>query len=226
MSKINELEIYAPIDGFPNYLVTSKGRVLSLKDRHCNNRILELKQRKNKRNGYMQVDLHKDGKKRTMRVHRLVAKAFIPNPENKPEVNHIDEDKTNNHVFNLEWMTGKENVNHGTCIERMRKTNSDGRMKGNNNPMYGKKHTEQSKQKMKLKRRNYIGDKSPRAKAIIGFKINGCDIKFYKYMKESEKDGFSPDCIRLCCKGKQKNHKDYEWYYADEYLKNGDGNNE
>lgn len=53
-----------------------------------------------------------DGRGRTEIVHRLVAKMFIPNPDNKPEVNHIDGDKTNNHVTNLEWVTGWENVAH------------------------------------------------------------------------------------------------------------------
>lgn len=62
--------------------------------------------------GYMNVMLRKDGKQKQHKVHRLVAQAFIPNPQGKEQVNHIDGDKTNNAVWNLEWVTPKENVNH------------------------------------------------------------------------------------------------------------------
>ena len=68
--------------------------------------------------GYLGVNLYKNNVSYTKTIHRLVAQAFIPNPENKPEVNHIDEDKTNNMISNLEWVTSKENVNHGTRNER------------------------------------------------------------------------------------------------------------
>lgn len=64
--------------------------------------------------GYLSVGLCKNGKQSTIRVHRLVAKTFIPNPENKRTVNHIDENKLNNNVENLEWATDKENCNHGS----------------------------------------------------------------------------------------------------------------
>ncbi len=63
--------------------------------------------------GYKQVKLHKNGKKYYRRVHRLVAEAFIPNDNNLPQVNHIDGDKTNNTVQNLEWTTNKKNTQHG-----------------------------------------------------------------------------------------------------------------
>ena len=63
-------------------------------------------------NGYISVDLHQDGIKRSFRVHRLVAEAFIPNPESKKEVNHIDGNKDNNAVSNLEWTTHQENMSH------------------------------------------------------------------------------------------------------------------
>ena len=69
-----------------------------------------LKQKQNY--GYMYVALQIDGKAHQRRVHRLVALAFIPNPDNKSEVNHIDGNKANNHISNLEWCTPSENLKH------------------------------------------------------------------------------------------------------------------
>lgn len=62
---------------------------------------------------YKRVILRVDGKAYSRYIHRLVAEAYIPNPENKPQVNHIDGDRENNHVDNLEWVTPKENHKHG-----------------------------------------------------------------------------------------------------------------
>jgi hypothetical protein len=70
--------------------------------------------------GYLQVSLHNiNGKNKTAKVHRLVCEAFYDNPKNKPEVNHINENKLDNRACNLEWVTTKENCNHGTHNERM-----------------------------------------------------------------------------------------------------------
>lgn len=74
--------------------------------------------------GYLQVGLSINSKGKKFSVHRLVAQAFIKNPNNKLEVNHKDEDKTNNRVDNLEWVTSKENSNWGTGIERSAKNRS------------------------------------------------------------------------------------------------------
>lgn len=74
--------------------------------------------------GYLIVALSKNGKGKMHQVHRLVAEAFIPNPNNLPEVRHINEDKTDNRVENLEWCDSKYNNNYGSHTARMRKTSS------------------------------------------------------------------------------------------------------
>ena len=123
-----ENEIWRPVEGYLGlYEVSSCGRIRSLERMKwcglhggCYIAVPEkiLKTRKS-RNGYTCVNLYKDGKMKTHKVHRLVSVAFIPNPNNLPEVNHKDEDKENNHVDNLEWCTPKYNVNYGTGTERM-----------------------------------------------------------------------------------------------------------
>ena len=100
------------------YAVSSCGKVWS----YTNN--IFLTPRHQRKTGYDRVHLVKDGKIREFLVHRLVAEAFIPNPENKPQVNHLDENKTNNHVENLEWATRQENINYGTHNIRAAKANS------------------------------------------------------------------------------------------------------
>lgn len=74
--------------------------------------------------GYLKVNLCKNNIVSSKTIHRLVAESFIPNLENKSQVNHIDENKTNNMVSNLEWMTANENINHGTRNKRSSKTKS------------------------------------------------------------------------------------------------------
>jgi hypothetical protein len=101
-------ETWKDIVGYENlYQISNYGRIKSLLWKV--EKFLALI---NHTNGYKQVNLSKDGNIKKGYVHRLVAEAFIPNPENKPEINHIDGDKSNNNVSNLEWVTRKENVKH------------------------------------------------------------------------------------------------------------------
>lgn len=74
--------------------------------------------------GYSQVCINIGGKKKSIMIHRLVAKAFIPNPLNKPQVNHIDGNKLNNKVENLEWVTGKENMKHALDLGIFKRYNN------------------------------------------------------------------------------------------------------
>lgn len=104
------MEIWRDIRGFEGiYQISNKGRLKSFKDKK-DGRILS---NKNSKGGYLSAVLcYKNRPTRSDKIHRLVAEAFIPNPGNKPEVNHIDGDKQNNHVENLEWVSRKENARH------------------------------------------------------------------------------------------------------------------
>ena len=106
-------EVWKTIEDFPSYEVSSQGRVRSWVNSRGNRQnephIIHQQPRKS---GYVKVELWKNGKGYTKDVHRLVALEFIPNPNNKPDVNHIDGCKSNNAVTNLEWCTKEENMKH------------------------------------------------------------------------------------------------------------------
>lgn len=105
-------EIWKDISGYEGlYQVSNLGRVKSLGNR-SNHKKPMIKSLQN-RNGYYSITLYKNSKTKTTGVHRLVAEAFIPNPDNLPEVNHKDENKLNNRVDNLEWCNKKYNINYG-----------------------------------------------------------------------------------------------------------------
>lgn len=99
---------FIEVQGYPGYYINNKGKVISTK----NNTVRELKSYKDT-NGYLNIRLiNSNGKRTHSLVHRLVAIAFIHNPEDKPEVNHIDGNKTNNEASNLEWVSRSENLIH------------------------------------------------------------------------------------------------------------------
>ena len=115
-------EEWRDIEGYEGlYQVSNLGRVRSLNCRGHKGCIGILTPRLDGK-GYEMVALYKEGKARNTKVHRLVAQAFIPNPNNYPQVNHKDEDKTNNNVDNLEWCTNEYNHNYGTRNERVAKS--------------------------------------------------------------------------------------------------------
>ena len=110
---------------YEGYEVSNFGRVRSL-NYNRTNKIRELKSYTNKF-GYLRTYLRKDNVTKYIFVHRLVANVFIPNPLNLSQVNHKDENKTNNNVENLEWCTCTYNINYGSRNEKSAKTNTNGK---------------------------------------------------------------------------------------------------
>ena len=94
------------------YAVTSCGKVWSYQSKKFLKPMVAT-------NGYFYVNLYKEGQHKHYNIHRLVATAYLPNPENLPQVNHKDECKTNNCLQNLEWCDAKYNINYGNCIEKI-----------------------------------------------------------------------------------------------------------
>ena len=153
-------EEWRSIEGYEGqYEVSSYGRVRSL-DMYVKSCYGSYRLRKGKilspgirPDGYLVVSL----KYKMFRVHRLVAQAFIPNPDNLPQVNHKDEDKSNNRVDNLEWCDSKYNNNYGTARIRAKETAiKNGYFTGLSKKEYMKKYNQDNKDKIKEYRKEYF----------------------------------------------------------------------
>lgn len=132
----DNLETWKDIPGYETYYQASTlGRIKSLSRKSARGFLLKEKIIKGSPNtdGYLQLRLYKEGVKTVYRVHRLIALTFIPNTENKPRINHRDNDRTNNMLINLEWATHQEDIDH-KC-----KQNRQNRWKTHKHPMLGKK---------------------------------------------------------------------------------------
>ena len=173
---------------YEGYKVSNLGRILSLDYNHTGKPGL-MTPRKRK-NGYFQVKLWKNGEKKYCLVHRLVAETFLENPENLPQVNHIDEDKTNNFVFlnedgtvnkkksNLEWKNHRDNCNHGTRNERSAKA---------------------------------------RSKTVLQLSLSGELIREWESTRECGRNGFDHGAVVKCCRGEISHYKGFLWMYYDDY---------
>lgn len=210
---MNENEIFVDIEGYEGlYQVSNLGRVKSLNYNHTNQeKIIKFGENKD---GYLLVSLCKNGKSKTCKVHRLVANAFLENLNNLPQVNHIDENKTNNIVSNLEWCDAKYNNTYGTCQQR-RLMNIDYKTRTANTDWKS------------------IGDKNSKklinrkdlSKQVYQYDLNDKLIKIWKSTAECGRNGFNFGNIAACCRNcylrKGNNvYKNFIWSY--EEIKKGE----
>ena len=176
-------EIWRPIAGFEGlYEVSSTGQV-----RNHRGKLLRPGP---DHNGYLKCVLCKKGKRKTIYIHRLVAEAFIPNPMCLKQVNHMDEDKSNNNVENLEWCDAKYNVNYGSAQEKRVKTNViNGRFKytghrpGKYHKEYDDEYRNRNREKLNERAREYY--RRNREKRLEYYKENKeKKLEYYKENKE------------------------------------------
>ena len=195
---MNEIWRTVIYDGivYDDYQVSNLGRILSLN--YKNTGRAELMTLVDDGDGYLTVQLSKNRKRKTCKVHRLVAQTFLPNPENKPEVNHKIEGnegkKINMVIFNedgsidkektsIEWVTRKENNNYGTHNERMAKTKTNGK----------------------------------KSKRVLQLTKSGDLIREWPSTRECGRNGFDQGAVADCCRGERKSHKGFRFMYYDDY---------
>ena len=184
------IEIFKDIKDLEGkYQVSNFGQILSLNYHQTGkSKLLCLTEDKD---GYLRVGFWKNGKSKMFYVHRLVAEAFLPNPDNKPQINHKiegDEGKKINMVFfnedgtvdeeksTIEWVTAKENNNYGTRTKRLAKAQS---------------------------------------KPVLQFTLDGKFVREWESFSDCEKNGFCASHICKCCQGKRKTHKGFRWKYKE-----------
>ena len=178
------------------YKVSNLGRILSLN--YKNTGKPDLMTLSDNGDGYFKVGLSKNGKTKTCKVHRLVAETFLPNPENKPCINHKiegDEGKSMNFVFfnedgtidkeksTIEWVTYEENINYATRNERSAKANTNG----------------------------------IRSKPVLQLSLSGELIREWPSLSECDRNGFNQGAVSRCCNGKLPHYKGFRFMFADDY---------
>lgn len=185
------------------YQVSNLGRVRSMN--YKNTGTIQLLKLNVVKSGYVTVGLYKDEKYSKFFVHRLVATAFILNPQSLPEINHKDFNKTNNSINNLEWISRKGNVKHSYEADeersRQRRNKQSKIMKdkytGNKNPMHGKTY-----------------DENPRARSIICIET----LQVFTTIKEA-KEWLGKGNISSSLKDESKTAGGYHWMYYEDWLK-------
>lgn len=199
-------EVWKSIPGYEDcYEASSHGRIRSItrivdngedKRKKILGRIIKLQHASN---GYIQVSLSKNGKVKIFRVHRLVALTFIENSNNFSDVNHINEDKTDNRVENLEWVSHQQNTVHGT---RNARTVAHRNQTGSRNGMFGR-----------------TGSKSPVARAVVQLDMKGNVVAVFGSVKEAASAiGRTAMSITNAIVGRTSHCNGFKWQYKSSFT--------
>jgi len=188
-------EEWKPMPGFEGYyLISNRGNVWSVRT----SKLLKIK---TTNAGYARVTPCVNGYRKECAVHRLVALAFIPNPENKPTVNHKNENKLDNRVENLEWATNAEQNVYGTRIERVR-ASTDYKNRGIDYAAVAAKH-------------DYSQINKNQMKSILQFTKGGIFIAQYAGLALAARTlNINQGHLCECLQGRRKSCGGYQWKYA------------
>lgn len=194
-----EQEIWKPIKGYEGfYEVSNYGRVKSVKRIICSGKSYGKHKyggiilKPGNRGGYLCVTLCKERRLSYFSVHRLVAETFIPNPDNNPEIDHINTIKNDNRVNNLRWVTKVENARNANTIKNKKNNHNNGSHK-------------------------LIGELNKMSKPIIAISVKDGSILRFACLKDAYREGFNLGHISECANGVRANHKGYQWFFEKEY---------
>ena len=205
-------ELFRDISGYEGlYQISNLGNVRSFKAVSKGGNLKAVY-----RKGYATVTLVKCGVSRVCSIHRLVAQAFIPNPYNLPYINHIDGNKSNNDISNLEWCTHLENMRHAfdTGLVKRKPLTDEQKIKVSNATKEAMNRPE-VKEKMKQLAKEKVGVKSARHKKVINLDTG----KTFISVREASKFyGIHESNLASCCRGERPIAGGYHWEYVKEVV--------
>lgn len=190
-------EEWRDIKGYPNYMVSNLGRVKSL-NYHRTGREGILSNKKTIK-GYLRITLSKNSIRKNYLIHRLVAEAFIPNPDNLPFINHKDENPSNNCASNLEYCDVLYNNNYGTRNKRISEKHK------------GVLFSEEHKNNLS----KALTNRSEKSKPVLEIDKNTNEViaEFPSVREVKRQFGYDQGFISACCRGENKSAYGFKWKY-------------